>query len=139
MYRAHTVSVAADVDPVSAYTYISDPAHLPEWAPGFVKSIVKQGDAWLAQTTLGEAWFRFAPLNEYGVLDHDVVLPSGRFYNPMRVIPNGAGCEILFTLLQLPGMTEAQFIQDLETLRSDLKTLRNVLEVRLGRRASGSG
>ena len=134
MYRAHTVSVAVDADPASAYAYLSDPAHLPEWAPGFVQSIERQGDNWLARTTLGEARFRFAPKNDFGVVDHDVELPSAQFHNPMRVIPNGAGCEVLFTLLQLPGMSDEQFTRDIETVRSDLKTLRNVLELRFGRR-----
>ncbi|MEY4762012.1 MAG: hypothetical protein RLZZ200_1868 [Pseudomonadota bacterium] len=133
MYRAHTVSVAVDVDPASAYAYISDPEHLPDWAPGFILSIERQGDAWLAQTILGEAWFRFAPRNEYGVLDHDVELPTGHFHNPMRVIPNGAGCEVLFTMLQLPGTTDEQYQADLETVRHDLQTLKKVLEARSGR------
>jgi Polyketide cyclase / dehydrase and lipid transport len=128
MYRAHTVSVAAAVDPGKAYAYASDPGNLPAWAPGFVKSIEKRGDAWVAQTTVGQARFRFAPTNTFGVLDHEVELPSGTFHNPMRVIPNGSGCEILFTVLQLPGMTDEQFKDDLETIRDDLKRLRTVLE-----------
>ena len=134
MYRAHTISVGVRVSPAFAYAYIADPANLPEWAPGFVQSIERQGEDWLARTTLGEARFRFAPANDHGVLDHEVELPSGRFHNPMRVIPNGAGCEVLFTLLQLPGMSDEQFTRDIETVRSDLKTLRNVLELRFGRR-----
>ena len=134
MYRAHTVSVAVDVDPASAYAYISDPVHLPDWAPGFILSIEKQGDSWLAQTILGEAWFRFVPPNAFGVLDHDVELQTGHFHNAMRVIPNGAGCEVIFTMLQMPGMSDEQYTTDLGTLREDLKILRNVLEVRFGRR-----
>lgn len=132
MYRAHTVSVAAAVEPLRVYAYVSDPANLPAWAPGFVKSIEKRGDVWLAETTLGRARFRFAPPNEFGVLDHEVELPSETFHSRMRVIPNGAGSEILFTLLQLPGMTDAQFAADLDVVRNDLKTLRAVLERTLG-------
>lgn len=132
MYRAHTVSVAAAVDPQRVYAYVSDPGNLPSWAPGFVKSIEKRGDVWLAETTLGRAKFRFAPPNAFGVLDHEVELPSETFQSRMRVIPNGAGSEILFTLLQLPGMTDEQFAADLDVVRNDLKTLRAVLERTLG-------
>lgn len=132
MYRAHTVSVAVAIDPGKAYAYAADPANLPSWAPGFVKSIERRGEQWFAQTTLGEARFRFAPPNMFGVLDHDVELPSGSFHNPMRVIPNGRGCEILFTLLQLPGVSDEEFKTDLETIRSDLRSLRSVLENRFG-------
>jgi len=40
--------------------------------------------------------------NKFGILDHDVTLPSGaKVYNPMRVLPNNDGCELIFTLYQL--------------------------------------
>ena len=135
MYRAHTVSVAVAVDPGKAYAYAADPGNLPAWAPAFVKSIERRGELWFAQTTLGEARFRFSPTNTFGVLDHEVELPSGTFHNPMRVIPNGRGCEILFTLLQLPGVSDEEFQTDLETVRNDLKTLRAELEKRFGSNA----
>lgn len=132
MYRAHTVSVAIAVDPHVAYVYVSNPSNLPAWAPGFIKSIAQHGDHWVAQTTLGQVTLRFAPTNGMGVLDHDVELPAGRIQYPMRVIPNGKGCEVLFTLLQLPGVTDEQFEDDLETVRDDLKTLKRELELRYG-------
>ena len=132
MYRAHTVSVAIAVDPHRTYTYASDPSNLPTWAPGFVKAIEKHGDHWVAQTTLGQASFWFAPINALGVLDHDVEVSSTRFHNPMRVIPNGKGCEVLFTVLQLPGVTDDQFKVDLETVRGDLQNLKKLLELHYG-------
>jgi hypothetical protein len=45
----------------------------------------------------------------------------------MRVIPNGEGCEILFTVLQLAGRSDEQFEADIETVRADLGSLRDVL------------
>lgn len=132
MHRAHTVSVTIAVDPKTAYAYASNPANLPAWAPGFVKSIAQQGSRWIAQTTLGDITFRFAPPNDFGVLDHEVQLPGGTFHNPMRVIPNGTGSEVLFTLLQLPGTSDEQFQQDRDTILADLNTLRTVLEQRAG-------
>src|SRR5687767_2638863 len=130
MYRAHTVSVGISVDPKAVYAYASDPANLPVWAPGFVSSIEKQGASWIAQTSLGQVAFRFAAVNELGVLDHDVDLPNGTVHNPMRVIPNGVGSEVLFTLIQVPGVSDAQFQQDMDTVRADLNKLRTVLEHR---------
>jgi hypothetical protein len=132
MYRAHTVSVGIAVAPGEVHAFASDPANLPVWAPDFVKSIEKRGTDWVAQTSLGQATFRFVPANDLGVLDHDVELPSGNFHNPMRVVPNGAGSEVLFTLLQLPGIADQQFQQDMDTVRADLNKLRTVLEHRYG-------
>jgi polyketide cyclase/dehydrase/lipid transport protein len=132
MDRAHTVSVGIAIDPQTVYAYASDPSNLPTWAPGFFKAMEKQGSTWVAQTALGPVAFRFAPSNEFGVLDHDVDLPTGTFHNPMRVVPNGAGSEVLFTLIQLPGVPDAQFQQDMATVLADLNKLRTVLEHRFG-------
>jgi len=132
MYRAHTVSVGIAVAPQVVYDYASDPANLPSWAPGFVLSIQRQGADWIAQTTLGRVAVRFAARNEFGVLDHDVDLPAGSFHNAMRVVPNGAGSEVLFTLIQLPGIADQQFQQDMDIVRADLNKLRTLLEHRHG-------
>ena len=126
------MSVGIAVDPKTVYAYASDPANLTVWAPGFVQSIEKQGANWIAQTSLGQVAFRFAAVNELGVLDHDVDLPNGTVHNPIRVIPNGAGSEVLFTLIQAPGVSDAQFQQDMDTVRADLNKLRTVLEHRSG-------
>jgi hypothetical protein len=69
------------------------------------------------------------PENEFGVLDHYARLPGGREVpNPMRVVPNGAGCEVIFTLFRRPGMSDQQFARDARTVDADLRKLRTVLE-----------
>jgi len=132
MYRAHTVSAGIPVDPKLVYAYASDPANLPTWAIGLVKSIERQGTSWIAQTPFGQVAIRFAAANDFGVLDHDVDLPAGTLHNPMRVIPNGAGSEVLFTLIQNPDVSDEQFHRDMDTVRADLNKLRTVLEHRYG-------
>lgn len=80
---------------------------------------------------MGRTGFAFVPRNDYGVLDHDVTLPSGEIvYNPMRVIPNGEGCEVVFTLRRLPGMSEEEFARDAGLVAADLARLKRVLESR---------
>jgi hypothetical protein len=128
MYRAHTVSVGIAVAPKAVYEYVSDGTNLPVWASGLATSIRKQGNHWIAETPMGQAKVTFAPVNEFGVADHDVELPTGKFHNPMRVVPNGSGSEVLFTLVQLPGVDDAHFDTDLEVIRADLNKLRTVLE-----------
>ncbi len=130
------MSTGIAVDPATVYGYASDPANLPSWAPGMVKSIEKVGANWVAQTPLGQVIFRFIAANDLGVLDHDVELSGNTFHNPMRVVPNGAGSEVLFTLIQLPGVTDEQFQQDMDTVRADLNKLRTILEHRAGSTAT---
>jgi hypothetical protein len=116
--------------PVSqAYALVSDPANLPRWAPGLGTSVVQVGDDWFVETPEGRARVTFAPTNEYGVLDHEVLTPSGEtVYVPMRAIADGDGCEVVFTLRRAPDMTDAEFERDTALVTSDLALLKKVVE-----------
>jgi hypothetical protein len=111
------------------YDYASDPANLPEWAPGLGSSVEQVDGRWFVDTAAGRVGVAFAPRNEYGVLDHDVTLPSGEvIYNPVRVIPDGTGSEVIFTLRRLPGMSDEDFERDAGAVAADLTRLKQVLE-----------
>lgn len=114
------VSQWIDADADEVYAFAADPANLPHWAAG------------LADPKLAGVEVEFAARNDFGVLDHVVTLPSGeRFYNPMRVIPaafGGRGCEVVFTLRQLAGVTDAEFDADAAAVAADLATLRALVE-----------
>lgn len=47
----------------------------------------------------------------------------------MRVLPNGSGSEVIFTLFRLPDMSNEQFAEDVGMVERDLKTLKDVLEI----------
>lgn len=113
------------------YAYASAPANLPQWAPGLGSSVENTGGQWFVQTSMGRVGFAFVPRNEYGVLDHDVTLPSGEVvHNPMRVIPADHGCEVVFTLRRRPGMSDADFNADAGAVAADLARLKQNLEGR---------
>ncbi len=121
------VSIARDWREV--YDYASRPENMPFWASGLASGLTQDGDDWIAEGTLGTARVRFAPRNDFGVIDHWVTLESDlQVYNALRVVPNGDGCEIMFTVLQLPGMEEAQFAADAAHVMRDLKTLKELME-----------
>lgn len=122
-----SVFIAAAVERV--YAFAANPLNLPAWVPSFCQSIARVDGDWVVQSPLGAVVFAFAPRNDFGVLDHAVTLPSGvTLTNPMRVIANGAGSEVLFTLFQHEGMSDEQFRADAALVRNDLETLRRVLE-----------
>jgi len=111
------------------YEYASDPANLPRWAPGLGSSVEKVDDRWFVETSAGRAGFAYVRRNEFGVLDHDVTLPSGEVvYNPMRVIADDRGCEVVFTLRRRPGMSDENFKADADAVTADLARLKQVLE-----------
>lgn len=113
------------------YDYAADPASLPQWAPGLGSSVEKIDGQWFVQTPQGRVGFAFVQRNEYGVLDHYVTLPSGDVvYIPLRVIADGSGSEVVFTLRRRPGMSDQDFEADADAMAADLSRLRQVLEAR---------
>ena len=123
------LSVYIDRPVAEVYAFASDPANLPRWAPGLGSAVVHEGDAWYVETPDGRVRVTFAPYNEFGVLDHEVVTPSGEtVYVPLRAIADGTGCEVVFTLRRSPGMTDAEFERDTALVSGDLALLKQVLE-----------
>lgn len=126
---SRTISVSISASAEQVYAFACNPANLPMWAPGFVKSIAYRDGQWVAETTVGKVTFTFAQPNSFGVLDHGVALPSGEsFLNPMRVVANEQGSEVLFTLIRHPPMTEEQFDRDSKVVLGDLEMLKAVIE-----------
>ncbi|MFG2045612.1 SRPBCC family protein [Dactylosporangium sp. NPDC048998] len=123
------LSVYIDRPVSKVYAFASDPANLPQWAPGLGSSVAEVDGAWFVETGEGRVRVTFAPHNEYGVLDHEVLTPSGEtVYVPLRAIADGDGCEVVFTLRRTAGMTDAEFERDAALINGDLALLKKVLE-----------
>jgi hypothetical protein len=124
-----TLSVTIHNGPQNVYDFVSNGANLPKWATTFCLSAEPDGDGWRVQTPQGPATIRLAPWNRYGILDHTVIPDSGEtIYVPMRVVPNGTGCEVFFTLFHLTFMSPERLANDLALVRKDLDTLKVVME-----------
>jgi Polyketide cyclase / dehydrase and lipid transport len=127
--RSRFVSECIDRPAADVYEYASDPANLPEWAPGLGSSVEHVGGQWFVETSDGRVGVAFADRNDYGVLDHDVTLPSGDVIsNPMRVVPDDDGCEVVFHLRRLADMSDEDFDRDAGLVQADLTRLKHVLE-----------
>ena len=128
-FESRTLNVTIACPPRKVYEFVSNPENLPRWAAGLGKSVRKSGAGWIVDTPQGSVKIRFAEKNDFGVLDHYVKLSSGvEVYVPMRVVPNGSGSEVIFTLFKMPDMTDEQFAKDAGMVERDLKTLKSVLE-----------
>ena len=125
--RVITVRIDRPFDKV--YGFLADPANWNQWAFGLGKNIRRSHDGWIADSDGGIAKVLFTPRNSFGVVDHTVIRPSGRrVYVPMRLIVNGGGCELLFTLFREPEMSDAQFASDAAFVQRDLNGLKGLLE-----------
>ena len=129
-FPAKQISVSVNLPVSDVYSYAANPENLPKWAEGLSRStITRVGDEWLADSPMGKVKIRFAAHNEFGVLDHDVKLPSGEInHNPLRVVKNGSGSEVIFTLFRLPRMSDADFDRDAKLVENDLRRLKAILE-----------
>lgn len=127
---SRTLSVRIERRWSEAYDFLAAPQNFPLWASGLCQAIEPlEGDLWLAQTPQGALRVRFSPRNAFGVLDHDV-LPEGSpaIHVPLRLIANGDGCELQFTLLRQPEMDDAGFERDAQWVEKDLQAIKGLLE-----------
>ncbi len=73
----------------------------------------------------------FAPSNDFGVVDHVVTPLTGvgaAVDVPLRVVPNATGSEVMLTVFQQPGMSDAQFATDSALVQADLVRLKQAVE-----------
>lgn len=128
------ISVAIDRSVADVYAFAADPRNLPQWGAGLADaSLTQSGDDWIANSPMGIVKIRFVERNPFGILDHDVTLPSGEVnYNPLRVVRNDNGCEITFTLFRRPRMSVEEFENDAAMIQRDLLQLKSILEAHPG-------
>ncbi len=128
-YQVRHISVSINRPPDEVYAFVSNPENVPKWATGLGKTIKKVNGEWIADSPTGKIKIKFAEENKFGVLDQDVTLESGvTINNPIRVIPNGTGSEVFFTLIRQPGTTDEKFAQDAQWVEKDLRILKGLLE-----------
>ncbi len=111
------------------YAYAVEPTNLPDWASGLGSSVEWVDGRWVVDSPLGRVSFVFVPRNEFGVLDHQVTLPSGQVVdNPLRVLGDGPACDVVFTLRRRPEVSRDDFARDVEAVSADLESLKRRVE-----------
>jgi len=128
-FKSLHISVSINRPANDVYEFTSNPENLPKWAAGLGGSIKKVNGDWIAESPMGRIKVKFADKNKFGILDHNVTLPSGeKFYNPMRVFPNNDGSELIFTLYRRPQMSGKMFEEDAKLVKKDMEKLKILLE-----------
>lgn len=129
IFEVRSISVSIRRSPADVYGFAGNGENLPRWASGLGQTVRKVDGEWQADGPVGRVRIRFADRNDFGVLDHDVHLESGAtVHNPMRVVPNGAGSTVTFTLLRLPDVSKQKFDEDAARVEKDLLALKGLLE-----------
>ena len=129
---ARHISIAIRKPSAVVYEYASNPLNLPCWASGLSSSVTKSGSSWVADSPMGKVRIEFCEPNPFGVIDHEVILETGqRFLNPLRVLSNWEGSEVVFTLFKQDTMSGEDFERDAALVKKDLEKLRELLEARV--------
>lgn len=126
--RSEHVSRVIRAPAEAVYEFASDVENLPRWAAGLARStIARDGDLLIVDSPMGPVTVRFVERNSFGVLDHDVTLPSGTVVtNPVRVLPHPHGAEVVFTVRQIE-LDDAGFSRDIGLVQADLDRLAHLL------------
>lgn len=131
--RSLHLSTVIEATPEAVYAFAAEPANLRRWAAGLAEAEpAGEGGLLTVDSPMGRVTVRFAPANDFGVLDHDVTLPGGDVvHNPLRVLAHPEGAEVVFTLRQL-AMTDAELERDAAMVVADLARLKSLVEVTVG-------
>jgi hypothetical protein len=127
--ESRNVSRVISASPKAVYDFAANVDNLPKWASGLAQTAVtREGTALRVESPMGTVSVRFVAPNDFGILDHEVTLPSGdTVTNPLRVLAHPDGAEVVFTVRQL-GLTDDEFDRDVRTVADDLDRLRQLIE-----------
>lgn len=126
---AETRSISIPAAPGIVHGYVSDAGNLPRWAPAFAAEVRRCGEHWTV--TRGEIEFDVAVLadRERGTIDVvSAADPSRGAY--LRVLPNGEGSELLFTLFFARGTPRHAIDGQMATVDAELAAVREACQER---------
>jgi hypothetical protein len=123
MNKQETRRISIAATPAAVHGYLADPQNLPEWAPAFADAVRPCGEHWVV--TQGGTEIDVAILADRNRGTVDIVSAAdharGAF---LRVLPNGQGSDLLFTLLFAHDTPEHQIEAQMATVDKELAAVR---------------
>jgi RNA recognition motif-containing protein len=114
-------------DAQTLFAWIADPENLPKWHTSFCRSLRKENGSLIAESPRGPVPVRFIRDDRTLVLDLLAEVAEGiELTNAIRILSNGEGSEIVWTLVKADGLSEAVFHEQVRWAGSALQNLRKV-------------
>jgi len=131
--QAETRTVSIEAPRSNVVRFLGNANNLPRWAPNFARTVRPQNGRWLINAGEGEAEILVAASEGLGTVDLvSAADPTrGAF---LRVLPSGAGCELLFTLFFPPTASDAVVTQQMSVVRQELETVKAICESEIAAR-----
>jgi uncharacterized protein YndB with AHSA1/START domain len=125
--RSETRTISIATPPATVLDLVGDPLQLPRWAPAFAGAVRPAGDDWLVAGAAGEARVAVRVARAQGTVDIVAARrPSEGAFT--RVIPNGDGSELIFTLCFPDGTAEPAIEQQMAVVEDELRAVRSLCE-----------
>lgn len=125
-----TVTMTIDAPPETVSADLADPSSHLEWATEFFSGTAQdQGDGtWQMNVPRmgGPVLMRIGGDTRQGIIDM-YLAPVGAPFGPpipVRVIPNGGGSDVLFTLARMPNQSDQEWSEGLQSMKRELTNLK---------------
>jgi cold-inducible RNA-binding protein len=124
-HLAKTLTASLPGNARDLFTRISDPDNLPQWHPSFCRSLRRENGSLLVESPRGTVPVHFVRDDHSLVLDIVVLVAEGiKLTHAIRLLPNGEGSEIVWTLVKPEGITDSVFHEQLRWAGNALHALR---------------
>jgi ketosteroid isomerase-like protein len=111
------------------FGFLANPMNWPQYAVVNLRSASPGENGWFKMITkFGEGEIRVSPIKELGLCDHEWRDPQAHWTVPARIVANGDGVTVMYTLFQPPVMTDQQFDQAMKDMDIEMNTLREIME-----------
>jgi hypothetical protein len=121
-----TIDRPADV----VHRFLAQPENWPRWAVVNILAVEPSDEPewWDLSTPDGPAQLRIRADADTGIVDHDFRFDDELATVPARVVANGRGADFIMTIVQPAEVTDDDFRAVLESVDTELATLKAVLE-----------
>ncbi len=129
-----TVTATIDAPYHEVADYLTDPARAHEWGNEFFAGPLRRadGDEWVAPVPMmgGDVRYRQEVDVARGILDIFLAPPGGEFGPPLpvRLLRNGDGIDVLWTLTRFPDTPDESWLQMIESMERELQHLKRRFE-----------
>src|ERR1700742_3597777 len=133
MFNSETFGFTIGRPLSEVYEFLLEPANLACWAVDGSAAMRHLGGQFrAAETSVGPRIIRFAERNDFGILDHHIFRHAGDTPHPVgaRVVANGAGAELIFTMFQRTEMSDSEWGLLKDAVTADLRAMQAMLNAR---------
>jgi len=129
--KPHYLSVRIERDVDEVYRFVTDISKLGLWAQGLRSAAWEPSRTAVGESSAGPIEMCFAEQIDFGICDLSITTPDGQVIEcPMRVVRDGAGTEVVFTLRADAGADRERREQLSAAIAADLNRLRRAIEHR---------